>query len=156
MCKKGDCWSIRHTKEECDEVREGFKRYVHQYLIDNDINNNFNKDITAIVLNILTPSSNFFYNNYGVKYFITLNGLIPIKTAKNIVIFINNNAFIYSLTSSIESNNIEPSGTEPSTVRSNNKGKSTTYFCNNNNIIINIENLTININFLNCHFNNNR
>ena len=50
--------------------------------------------------------------------------------AKNIVISINNNAFAYSLTSSIE-----PS-TEPSTARrgndsnrsSNNKGKSTIYF----------------------------
>ena len=43
----------------------------------------------------------------------------PTKTAKNIVIFINNNAFIYSLTSSIE-----PGGTEPSTARNNNKGMS--------------------------------
>ena len=92
----------------------------------------------AIVLNILTPtttSGNFFYNDHGVKHFITLNRLILIKTAKNIVIFINNNTFIYSFTSSTE-----PSSTEPSIVRSNNKGKSTTYFCNNNNNInINIE-----------------
>jgi hypothetical protein len=105
-------------------------------------------DITAIVLNILTPSSNFFYNDYSIKHFITSNRLILIKTAKNIVISINNNAFIYSLTGSIE-----PSGTEPSIVRSNDKGKSTTYFCNNNNNDVNIENLTINIDFLNCYFN---
>ena len=72
-------------------------------------------DIIAIIFNILTPtivltttSSNFFYNNYSIKYFITLNRLTPIKTAKNIVIFINNNALIYSLTGSTESSNIEP------------------------------------------------
>jgi len=67
--------------------------------------------------------------------------------------FINNNAFTYSLTSSIE-----PSGTEPSTVRhsnngnrsSNDKGKSATYLYNNN-----PPNLTVNINFLNCYFNDN-
>ena len=70
--------------------------------------------------------------------------------AKNIVISINNNAFAYGLTSSIEAS------TEPSTVRSNNKGKSTTYFRNNNNNNINIKNLTININFLNCYFNDDR
>ena len=113
----------------------------------------------AIEFNILTPtiiSSNFFYNNYGVKHFITLNRPISIKTAKNIVIFINNNAFIYGLTDSIEPSDIKPSGMELSTVRSNNKGKSTTYFYNNNNNNINIENLTVNINFLNYYFNNNR
>jgi hypothetical protein len=82
-----------------------------------------------IVLNILTPSSNFFYNNYSIKHFITLNRLILIKTAKNIVISINNNAFTYGLTSSIGPSSIEPA---------------------------NIENLTININFLNYYFNNNR
>ena len=85
---------------------------------------------------------------------------------------INNNTFTYSLIS----------GTEPSTVRysdisnksNNNKGKGTTYFYNNNNddnnppnllefIIninpdkpVNIENLTVNINFLNYYFDNNR
>ena len=88
----------------------------------------------------------------------TLNRLIPIKTAKNIVIFINNNAFIYGLTG-----NTEPNSTEPGIIRrsdignksSNNKGKSATYFCNNNNNDINIENFTINISFLDCHFNNN-
>jgi hypothetical protein len=52
--------------------------------------------------------------------------------------------------------NMELSGTEPSIVRSNNKGKSTTYFYNNNNNNVNIESLTININFLNCHFNDNK
>ena len=135
--------------------------------MDNNINGKFNKDITDIAFNILTLtaalttiSGNFFYNDYGVKYFITLNGLIPIKTAKNIVMFINNNACAYGLTGSIEpggteSNSTEPSGTESNTVRSNNKGKSTTYFYNNSNNNVNIENLTININFLNCHFNNN-
>jgi hypothetical protein len=123
--------------------------------MDNNINNNFNKDIIAIALNILTPtttSGNFFYNDYSIKHFITLNGLILIKTAKNIVTSINNNAFTYGLTSSIE-----PS-TEPSIVRrgnnsngsSNNKGKSATYLYDNN-----PPNLTIDINFLNCHFNNN-
>ena len=47
---------------------------------------------------------------------------------------------------------------EPSTVRSNNKGKNTTYFYNNNNNNnnVNIENLTVNINFLNYYFDNNR
>jgi len=99
--------------------------------MDNDINNDFNKDITAIAFNTLTPSGNFFYNDYGVKYFMTLNRPILIKTAKNIVTSINNNAFIYGLTS-----NIELGGTEPSTVRSNDK-----------------ENLTIDIDFLNCYFN---
>ena len=64
---------------------------------------------------------------------------------------INNNAFVHGLT-----DNTEPGNTEPSTARSSNKGKSTTYFCNNNNDNINIENLTVNINFLNYHFNNNR
>ena len=146
MCKKKDCWLTRHTKEERDEAREGFKRYIHQYLADNNIDDNFNKDITPT-----TTSSNFFYDDCGVKYFITLNRLIPIKTVKNIVIFINNNAFAYGLTGSIE-----PGGTEPSTARSNDKGKSTTYFCNNNNNNINIENLTVDINFLNCHFNDDR
>ena len=110
-----------------------------------------------MAFNILTPtavltiiSGNFFYNNYGVEHFITLNRLIPIKTAKNIVISINNNAFVHSLTSSTE-----PGSTESSIARSNNKGKSTTYFYNNNNDNINIENLTVNIDFLNCYFNNN-
>ena len=73
--------------------------------------------------------------------------------AKNIVISINNNAFTYSLTSSIEAS------TEPSTVRcgnngnrsSNDKDKNATYFYNNN-----PPDLTVNINFLNCHFNDNR
>ena len=63
MCKKGDCQLTRYTKKEYNEVREEFKRYVHQYFIDNNIDNNFNKDIMAKVLNILTPtitSSNFF------------------------------------------------------------------------------------------------
>ena len=143
MCKKRDYWSTRHTKEEHDEAREGFKRYIHQYLTDNNINNDFNKNIIAIVFNILTPtavptitSGNFFYNNYSVKHFITSNRLIPIKTAKNIVISINNNAFIHSLTG-----NTEPSSTEFSTARHSNK--------------VNIENLIVNINFLNYYFNNN-
>ena len=67
--------------------------------------------------------------------------------------FINNNAFTYSLISSIE-----PSSIEPSTVRrgnisnksSNNKGKSITYFYNNN-----PPDLTIDIDFFDCHFDNN-
>ena len=147
MCKKGDYWLTRHTKEERNKVREGFKRYVHQYLVDNNINN-FNKDIVPT-----TTSGNFFYNNYGVKHFITSNRPILIKTAKNIVIFINNNAFIYGLTSSTE-----PSSTEPSTVRrgnnsnrsSNDKGKSATYLYDNN-----PPDLTVNINFLNYYFNDN-
>jgi len=113
--------------------------------MDNNINN-FNKDII-----LTTTSGNFFYNNYSVEHFITLNRLILIKTAKNIVISINNNAFVYGFTSSIE-----PSGTEPSIARSNNKGKSTTYFYNNNNDNVNIENLTININFLDYYFDDNR
>jgi hypothetical protein len=92
---------------------------------------------------LTTTSGNFFYNDYGIKHFITLNRPILIKTAKNIVTSINNNAFIYGLTSSIEPSSIEPSGTEPSIVRSNNTDK-----------LVNIENLTININFLNYYFNN--
>ena len=143
--KKRDCQLVKYTKEEYNKAKEGFKRYIHQYLTDNNINNNFNKNITSIVFNTLTPtttltitSGNFFYNDYSVKYFITLNRLILIKTTKNIVISINNNAFIHGFTS-----NTEPGGTEPSTARSNNKGKSTTYFCNNNNDNINIENLTV-------------
>ena len=93
----------------------------------------------------------------------TLNRPIPIKTAKNIVTFINNNTFIHGLTGSTEpggteSSNTEPSSTEPSTVRhgdvdnksSNNKGKSTTYLYNNN-----PPDFTVNINFFNCHFDNN-
>ena len=95
--------------------------------MDNDINNNS-----------VPTSGNFFYNDYGIKHFITLNGLILIKIAKNIVMSINNNAFTYGLTSSIE-----PS-IEPGIVRcgnnsnrsSNNKGKSATYFYNNININI--------------------
>ena len=157
MCfvyKKGDYQLTRYTKEKYNKAREGFKRYIHQYLADNNFNNNFNKDIIAIVLNILTPSSNFFYNNYSIKYFIILNRLILIKTAKNIVIFINNNTFTYSLTSSIEPN-IEPSIVRRNNISnksSNNKGKSTTYLYNNKDP----PNLTININFLNYYFNNNR
>ena len=87
MCKKGDCWSTKHTKEERDKAREGFKRRVHQYLADNDINNDS-----------VPTSGNFFYDDYGIKHFMTLNRLILIKTAKNIVISINNNAFIHGLT----------------------------------------------------------
>ena len=82
----------------------------------------------------------------------TLNGLIPIKTVKNIIISINNNAFVHSRTGSIKTNSIKPNSIKPGTVRSNNKNKSTTYFYNNNNNV-NIENLTVNINFLNCYFN---
>ena len=83
----------------------------------------------------------------------TLNRPIPIKIVKNIVTSINNNAFAYSLTGSIE-----PS-TEPNTARhgnnsnrsSNNKDKSATYLYNNNPL-----NLTVDIDFLDCHFNDNR
>ena len=155
ICKKRDCWSTKYTKKERDEVREGFKRCVHQYLIDNDIDNNFNKDIIAIAFNTSTPttvltttSGNFFYNNYGVEYFITLNGLIPIKTAKNIVMFINNNAFVHSLTGSTE-----PSGTEPGIARYGDREFAVN---TNSDKLANIENLTVNINFLDYHFNNNR
>ena len=125
--------------------------------MDNDINDDFNKDITAIAFNTSTPtivltSGNFFYNNYSIKHFITLNRLIPIETAKNIVTSINNNTFAYGLTGSIK-----PS-TEPSTARrdnngnrsSNDKGKSATYLYDNN-----PPDLTIDINFLDCHFNDN-
>ena len=100
MCKKGDCWSTKHTKEERDKAREGFKRRVYQYLADNDIDDDFDKDITAMAFNTLTPttaptttSSNFFYDDYSAKHFMTLNGPIPIETAKNIVMSMNNNAF---------------------------------------------------------------
>ena len=82
----------------------------------------------------------------------TLNGLILIKMAKNIVMSINNNAFAYGLTGSIE-----PS-TEPGTARrgkdnnrsSNNKGKSATYLYDNN-----PPDLTVDIDFLDCHFDDN-
>ena len=101
-----------------------------------------------MVFNISTPtavftttSSNFFYDDYSVKYFITLNRPILIKTAKNIVIFINNNAFVYSFTSSMELSSTEPNNTEFSTVRHSNK--------------VNTENFTVDINFLNYYFNNN-
>ena len=146
MCKKGDYWLTRHTKEEYNEVREGFKRCVHQYLTDNDIDDNFNKDIV-----LTTTSSNFFYDNCGVEYFITSNGPIPIETAKNIVMSMNNNAFVYGLTGSTEPGSTEPSSTEPSIARSNDKGKSATYLYNNN-----PPDLTIDIDLLNCHFNDNR
>lgn len=106
-----------------------------------------------MALNTSTPSSNFFYDDYGIKHFMTSNGPIPIKTAKNIVTSINNDAFAYSLTGSAE-----PSGTEPSTVRrgndgnrsSNDKGKSATYLYDNN-----PPDLTVDINFLDCHFDDN-
>ena len=83
--------------------------------------------------------------------------------------FINNNAFTYGLTGSIE-----PGGTEPSTVKRSNKSKSTTYFYNNSNNnnnppdllefivninldeLVNIGNLTVDINLLDYYFNNNR
>ena len=124
--------------------------------MDNDINDNFDKDITAIALDTSTPtttSGNFFYDDYGVEHFITLNGLILIKTAKNIVTSINNNAFAYSLIG------IEPSSMEPSIVRrgnvnnksSNNKGKSATYLYDNN-----PPDLTLDIDLLNYYFDNNR
>ena len=131
MCKKGDYQLTRHTKEEYNKAREGFKRRVHQYLIDNNINDNFNKDIV-----LTTTSSNFFYNDYGVEHFMTLNGLIPIETAKNIVISMNNNAFFHGLTGSTE-----PGSTEPGTVRRGNK--------------VNIENLIVDIDFFDYHFNDN-
>jgi len=163
VCKKGDCWLTRHTKEERNEAREGFKRRVHQYLADNDIDDDFDKDITAIAFNTLTPtavptSGNFFYDDYGIEHFITSNGPIPIKTAKNIVTSMNNDAFAYSLTGSIEPGGIDPSGTEPSTVRrgdvdnksSNDKGKSATYLYDNN-----PPDLTVDIDFLDCHFDDN-
>ena len=74
MCKKGDYWLTRYTKEEHNKAREGLKRRVYQYLIDNDINNNFDKDITAMAFNTLTltivlttTSGNFFYNDYSVS-----------------------------------------------------------------------------------------
>jgi len=136
VCKKGDCWLTKHTKEQRNEVREGFKRCVYQYLTDNDINDDFDKDIAPT-----TISGNFFYDDYGVKHFITLNRLILIETAKNIVISINNNAFIYSFTSSIKPGSIEPSSIEPGIVRYGNK--------------VNTENLTVDIDFLNCHFDDN-
>ena len=111
----------------------------------------------AIVFNILTPtavptSGNFFYNDYGIKHFMTSNGPIPIKTAKNIVTSINNNAFTYGLTGSIEAS------TEPSTARrgndgnrsSNDKDKNATYLYDNN-----PPDLTVDIDFLDCHFNDN-
>ena len=156
MCKKGDCWLTRHTKEERNKAREEFKRRVHQYLVDNDINDDFDKDITTAVPT--TTSGNFFYDDYGVEHFMTSNGLIPIKTAKNIVTSMNNNAFAYSLTGSIEPGSIDPSGTEPSTVRrgnvnnksTNDKGKSATYLYDNN-----PPDLTVDIDFLDCHFDDN-
>ena len=149
MCKKGDYQLIRHIKEEHNKAREGFKRRVHQHLVNNNIND-FNKDIV-----LTTTSGNFFYDDYGVKHFMTLNGPIPIETAKNIVMFINNNAFVHGLTSSMETSSTEPSGIEPSTARSNDKSKSTTYFCNDDNNDVNIENLTVDIDFLDCHFDDN-
>ena len=103
-----------------------------------------------------------------------LNGLIPIKTAKNIVMFMNNNAFAYGLTGGIKPS-IKPSIARCGDVgnkSSYNKGKSATYFCDNNNnnnppdllefIIninldkpVNIENLIVDIDFFDYHFNDN-
>ena len=106
----------------------------------------FNILILTIVL--ITTSSNFFYNNYSIKHFIILNRLMPIKTAKNIVIFINNNTFAYSFTG-----NIKPGNTEPSISRYSNKE----FVANINlNKLVNIKNLIINIGFFNCYFNDNR
>ncbi len=146
MCKRGNYWLTRHTKKECNEAREGFKRCIHQYLIDNDIDDDFDKDITAIAFNTLTPtavpttiSNSFFYNDYSVKHFMTLNRLIPIKTAKNIVTSMNNNAFTYGLTG----------GTEPSTVRHGDVGNK------GSDDKVNTENLTVDIDFLDCHFDDN-
>ena len=121
--------------------------------MDNDINDDFDKDIVPT-----TTSGNFFYDDYGVKHFITSNGLILIETAKNIVTSINNNAFIYGLTSSTEPSSMEPGSTKSSTVRrgnvdsksSNDKGKSATYLYDNN-----PPDLTVDIDFLNCYFNDN-
>ena len=156
--KKGDYQLTRHIKEEYNKVKEGFKRYIYQYLADNDINNDFNKDITAIVFNILTPttvltttSGNFFYDDYSVKYFIILNRPILIKIIKNIVISINNNTFAYSLTSSMEPSSTEFSSTEFSSTEPSNMEFSIVRRGNK----INIKNLTVNINFLNYYFNNN-
>ena len=109
--------------------------------------------LDTLTTTTVPTSGNFFYDDHGTEHFMTLNGLILIKTAKNIVTSINNDAFAYSLTSSIE-----PS-TKPSTARrnnisnksSNNKGKSATYLCDDKDP----PNLTVNINFLNCHFNDN-
>ena len=106
-----------------------------------------------MALNTLTPSGNFFYDDYGIKHFITSNRPILIETAKNIVTSINNNAFTYSLTGSIE-----PGSTEPSITRrgndgnksSNDKGKSATYLYDNN-----PPDLTLDIDFLDCHFDDN-
>ena len=55
---------------------------------------------------------------------------------------INNNAITYGLTGSTEPGSIKPNSTEPGTARRGNK--------------VNIENFTVNINFLDCYFNNNR
>ena len=70
----------------------------------------------------------------------------------------NNNAFTYSLIGSIKLNNIKLNSIKPSTVRrdndgnnnSNNKGKNATYLYKP----VNIKNLTVNIDFFDCYFNN--
>ena len=98
-------------------------------------------NILTLTAVLTTTSGNFFYDDYGIKYFMTLNRLILIKTAKNIVMSINNNAFTYGLTGSIEPGSTEPSGTEPSIATRGGK--------------VNIENLTVDIDFLNCYFDNN-
>jgi hypothetical protein len=144
VCKKGDCWLTKYTKEERDEARKEFKRCVHQYLTDNDIDDNFNKDIIAMALNtstLTTISGNFFYDDYGVEHFMTSNGPIQIEIAKNIVTSINNNAFVHGLTGSTEPGSTEPGGMEPGTARRGDK--------------VNTENLTVDIDFLDCHFDNN-
>ncbi len=94
-------------------------------------------NILTLTAVLTTTSGNFFYDDYGVEHFMTLNGLIPIETAKNIVISINNNAFVYGLTGSME-----PGGIEPGTARRGDK--------------VNIENLIVDIDFLDCHFDDNR
>ena len=61
--------------------------------------------------------------------------------------FINNNAFIHGLT-----NSTEPSSMEPGTVRYGNRE----FVVNTNlNKLANIENLIVDINLLDCHFNDN-
>ena len=113
-------------------------------------------NITAPFISIMASPTNVTVPPINIMApFINAPNIQPIKAK---VMSMNNNAFAYGLTNSIKPSNIKLSGTEPSTARrnndgnnsSNNKGKNATYLYE----LVNVKNLTADIDFLNCHFNN--